>query len=319
MFACPFSPDGKFLASGNQDRGVNIWCLDTLDCVHTMGADGVKRVLFSPDGTLVMSGIGDYSAVELWNVETGEYQDLEGHKDDLVDYHFSHDGKMIVSASHSDCRVWCVETGDCLHVLEGHEWISACCFSPDGTLVASGDDAVRIWRVDTGECIQVLQGHSDTVLACCFSPDGKLIVSCGDDDPDLRVWRVDTGECIHVIEHDYERVVGFEFSPDGELVAFRSEDVMLWRLATGEILHDSLGLGTTRTCTFSPDGALLAAGHGTKLCVYRVDTGECLYCFSHPDGDQEYISDCHFSPDGRVLASSSLGTNGQVCLWGPFV
>lgn len=323
VYACPISPDGKLLASAHQDRGIRLWCMDTWECVCSLGEYSPKSIQFSPDGTQLLSRIEDNrGTAELWYIETGECDDLSDHDDEILDLRFSQDGKMIVSGS-LDCtaRLWCVETCECRHVLEGHtDAVCACCFSPDGTLVATGSDdkTVRIWRADSGKCLHVLQGHIDHVIACRFSPNSKLVVSCGDFcGAYVRVWRVDTGECVHVTDEHAGAVAGCEFSPNGELVATFGGEVMLWRPDTGEVLH-VLGSGT-RACAFSPDGALLAAACGISLKLFSVDTGEHLFTFEHENGTEELINDCHFSPDGRVIASCSNGTNGHVCIWGPFV
>ena len=77
-------------------------------------------------------------------------------------------------------------------VLAGYSnYIRAVCFSPDGTLIASGcsDGKILVWETRTSQCVYTLSGHVGEVTAVCFSPDGGLITS-GDSDGQIIVWEV---------------------------------------------------------------------------------------------------------------------------------
>ncbi|KAE9385618.1 hypothetical protein BT96DRAFT_791075, partial [Gymnopus androsaceus JB14] len=83
VISVAFSPDGKRIVSGSDDKSVRIWNAETgrqegdpLEG-HT---DWVTSVAFSPDGKRIVSGSDDNS-VRIWNAETGrqEGDPLEGH------------------------------------------------------------------------------------------------------------------------------------------------------------------------------------------------------------------------------------------------
>lgn len=75
---------------------------------------------------------------------------------------FSPDGKTLVnSSSDFSIRVWDVQSGQCLNILQGHtSWIYSVCFSPDGRILAttSQDGTTKLWNIQTGECFQTLKG-----------------------------------------------------------------------------------------------------------------------------------------------------------------
>ncbi|MDB9475636.1 WD40 repeat domain-containing protein, partial [Dolichospermum circinale] len=68
VYSVSFSPDGKTLASGGDDKTIKLWNLDTGKEIRTLSghSDFVYSVSFSPDGRTLASGSGDQT-IKLWN------------------------------------------------------------------------------------------------------------------------------------------------------------------------------------------------------------------------------------------------------------
>lgn len=209
VWSIAFSPDGQILVSGHQvDSTVKIWNLGTGELLHTLRGHvwGVKAIVFSPNGDIIVSGGWD-SNIKIWNPYTGrEIRNLNGPGSDplfglvpsffspnaVYAVAFSPDGTTIASGGEQQpIQLWRVSNGERTLTLTGHsEAVYSIAFSPSGRTLASGsaDRTIRIWDLSTGELLQTL-GHSDTVYTVAFSRDGRTLVS-GSKDRTVKVWRL---------------------------------------------------------------------------------------------------------------------------------
>ena len=54
-------------------------------------------------------------------------------------------------------------------------------------LTAGIDKTARLWEVDSGNCIQILEGHTDEIFCCSFNYEGNSIIT-GSKDNTCRIW-----------------------------------------------------------------------------------------------------------------------------------
>ena len=303
-----FSPDGQLIASGSYDNTVRLWDLETGVQQHslTKHTDSVYAVAFSPDGKTLASGSRD-NTIRLWNVSNLLTRHvLIGHTSSIWTIAFSQDSLTLVSRSNDGTlRLWDVDSGKEQRTITGHghtQRVVSIAYSPDGNKLVSGswDKVVRLWNLGTGTVQNSFIGHTSYVNSVAFSPDGKTIAS-GSNDGTLRMWDADTGIERHTlidtsgdVENVAFRVVGVMFSPDGKKVAcaittsdyspptrLSSSDIHLFDVETGSVLHT------------------IAAYKKAPPTPYGNEPE------FHPTEHTAPVTNITFSPDSKVLASSS--------------
>ncbi|RYP42429.1 hypothetical protein DL768_010338 [Monosporascus sp. mg162] len=121
---------------------------------------------------------------------------LEGHKDWVSSVAFSHDSKLLASASDDGAiKIWDAATGSLQQTLEGHKsWVRSVAFSHDCKLLASasGNRTIKIWDAATGSLQQTFEGHKSSVRSVAFSHDSKLLASASGNRT-IKIWDAATG------------------------------------------------------------------------------------------------------------------------------
>ncbi|HVK14811.1 MAG TPA: protein kinase, partial [Gemmataceae bacterium] len=265
-------------------------------------------VAFSPDGKRLAvghgSGLGG-SPVTVWDVAAGRIlHTFPGHASYTHGVAFTPDGRRVVSGgSDGAVRVWDAEAGGlAFEAKTGARAILAVAVSPDGKRIAAPcEHAVKVLDAATGAEVRLLTGHVGTVTSVAFSPDGKVLAS-GSSDRTVRFWDPADGTAVRTLRGHGESVWDVAFSPDGKRLASASRDgtVRVWDTAVDpEVQLLEWGVSVA----YSPDGRLLATGHGFNakgnngIAIRDAETGKERLRLEGPGGAVA------FSPDGTRLAT----------------
>ncbi|MHC4429739.1 MAG: WD40 repeat domain-containing protein, partial [Planctomycetota bacterium] len=321
-----FSPDGRRILSGNEDKAVRIWdssggaALRTLIGHH----DTIKAVAMDLHGQRLASGGADRT-VRLWDASTGECLAVFlGHEAPVRRVAFTPDGQHVVSyADDGVVKVWETAVAPSALTLDDESESSpqTLCVSyrPDGGQIASAGShrGVELWDPDTGRLLQVLAGHDYWVYAVAYRPPDGMMLASSDDGGYVRLWDTHSGELLRTIRPqdmgEWGQVRSLAFSPDGTRLAGASQSmecVYVWDPDTGRQLHRLEQSGWADVLAFSADGTMIAhAGKSDAVLLRDADTGELRHTLAVP----ARTSTLAFNPAGTRLLAGDW--DGRLHFW----
>jgi WD40 repeat protein/tRNA A-37 threonylcarbamoyl transferase component Bud32 len=279
----------------------------------------VLAVAYSPDGSLLASGSGEWytgagGELIIWDAQTGrllrKMTPLPGTVYGLA---FHHDGRRLAAAcAGGGVKLWDVRTGELLRDYPGHSVTADCvAFSPNGRLIASGcrHGSVRVWEVERGKLVHTFTANKAPVWSVAFSPSGSQLVAC-DRNGKAHLWDVASGEVVR----SFGGFVDFRaaaFSPDGVWLAFASYTghIAIWDLTrpnSSPIDHHP-NAGPLLSLVFTPNGSLAWSSREGNVRIQDLRSGKDRYVIRGHEGWAHAIT---VRPDGRRLASA--GTDGNI-------
>ncbi len=322
--AIAFSPDGKMLAIGDYLKTRVIQVSGWKEILRLRRAEALA---FSPDGqSLAMSDDRDIAIVGLSDGKT--LRVLKGHSSTVTHLDFSHDGKLLASASQDRAiALWDPSAGRVLRTMTRHtDTVNVVLFSEDDRQLFSigNDRVIRVWRVADGREMRRITGDlPGPAYKIAVSSDGQLVATVLG--AEIKFLNLRDGQVVRTLAVQDVVITDAEFSPAGQLLAaslctsFSSEseclqgEIRLWNVADGQVVRawGREHQAWIREIEFSPDGQLLVSVDVQKQArLWRVSTGEEVWKLE--DVGKDVGAPVAFSPDSKVLA---LVSSDGITLW----
>jgi Tol biopolymer transport system component len=284
--AAAFSPDGRMLATADQNGSTYLWNVadhSRLAALPDPSSDGVHSVAFSPSG------------------------------------------RNLATADHNDSTyVWNVAGRDLMATLGGPGigQVDAAAYSPHGKMLATADmdGSTYLWGPGGSIIATLPDPGASTVFDVAFSPGGQALATA-DIDGRTYLWSTATDLRIATLAGSSGLAMyGVAFSPDGTILATADQDgnTYLWSVAKRRrirTLPDPGSNPTVSSVAFSPDGKILAtADLNGGAYLWDVATGHRIATLSGPSPDSNVeMSSVAFSPNGKIIAAANQ--DGVTSLW----
>ena len=277
-FAVAWSPDGTMIASGGDDKAVQIWSALTGETrlIYRGHIGQVNSVSWSPDGKLIASS-GD-GTVQVWEALTGRL--IFKNANQVFGTAWSPDGTRLAFGNGSSFQIWNVTTGK---QLASYSSVSTCCpdWSPDGKFIGANgvDDAKK--------------------------------------EPTLQIWDAASQRLVFSTDLPNSRRSAIAWSPGSSRLAFAGTSglVASWEMPSGQhpVTFPTQGLTAMQTqwlcLDWSHDGRHLAAG-GSKGPMRVWDAQTTAVSYTSPQNvDVQALA---WAPNRPVIASCE---NSIIRLW----
>lgn len=193
----------------------------------------------------------------------------------------------------------------------------AVAWSPNGKLIATGDESARVilWDAGTAKPIRTFRDHTKGIEALAFNAASTMLISTGKDDA-INVYTLANYK-------KQKTILGKGINLYGGLFMGKGSNILVGTLGKGAAIYSIGGqmlaaLGGhngegVMEAAVNPAGTLIAsAGKDGVVTIWDAKTKKKLNSL-HGHGD--WVIHVGFSPNGRFLATSS--SDGTVRIWDP--
>lgn len=272
VLCCAVFDNGRRALSGSTDKTLRLWDIVSGKMLKVWRGHSVNCCRLIDSGRKALTGNSD-GVLRILNLETDDVtvlQDLTGHTKSVFCLDVSTNERLALSGSWDNTlRLWDIDTGQTMKVLEGHTLPVWCCVLFEGgrkALSGSWDHSLRLWDIETSKTLLNFEGHKKSVWCCELFDNQTKVLSCSKDKT-LRTWSVETGKMLQVLRgHSAAVQCCAVFDNDTKVLSGGCDyKLRIWNLTTGETLHTIVGLtDAVLCCTVFDNGRKALTGSRSK-------------------------------------------------------
>ncbi len=344
-----FSPDGRWLATGDQDGGIRVTEIEGTrppvvlpgppNAVHALCFGRSPRPGHARRSPWLLAAGYAGGRLVIWDVAAQSPQSFcLGSLYDVTALSFAPDGMTLASGGRYAIILWDIATGRQLLTLPKGDFHQGLAYSREGRWLAAacgvgfGPAARYLWEIEPGRGLHGLRGLSAPAEVLVVSQDGRRI-SALSQDWQVAVWDVGAPGCDRLLwvfdgPQGFMANAALAFRPDGrQLAVATGREARLCDMDTGDVVRSwPLAPGVREALAFPAKDSLLlfqnereegpdvspgmtVPRQGRIRNLLATDPSRPLALIPDLSGPFEGVT---ASPDGRLLVvlGSTAGENG---------
>jgi WD40 repeat protein len=288
--AMVFSPDGRWLASGNEQGTFKLWDAATFTQAGSEPGDDESEVVsvsFSSDSSCLL--VNRMHQFEIWQVAPLQRLNTVAAPPDtsgmltvsMLAGCLTNDNQKLLFAIPGGLRLWNIKEGKPIVDWQITGRAFSIAIAPDNTWAAVGTitslnmpTSLDIIDLKNGSIPQKMVGHNEINRALKISPDGKMLWSSGSDG---HIWGMETST--------------WTIQKDLKIVGDHTAAVLAANSDRYAYFYDQIGLMS--------NNREMGFGDLSGASLYRIN-----------DGKLAPYSPIALSPDGRTLATAARRSDG---------
>ncbi len=321
-----FSPDGSFLAYGNQAGGVGVWDSRTGAPTHPLmaktdqpfsGAITLLKYVKAPDGKIYLFAGDDKGFAAIW--EYPDHKLFSQPADTGIKNMAAIDLQKSLFVSLDGNKLYLESNIQNLQTLTGHAaLITSVNFNADSTILASGsaDGTIILWSPTSSTLYDPPLLTKKPILDLTFLQNGGQQTLIGSSADQMLTWDATSHQLLHTVTLPLTVTtqititpVGLAFRPDGKLVVAGSDGAAyLWDLPTRQgsrISTIGLPAMSNPSINISSQGDKILLGDYSSVYIWDITTTHTISIA----GDFGSISRPILSPDGKLVAFPDFYTS----------